>query len=558
MESSVQGDKTEWWRGASIYQIYPRSFCDSNGDGVGDLPGIISRLPYIAGLGVDAIWISPFFRSPMKDFGYDVADYCDVDPLFGTLEDFDHLLVKAHALGLKVIIDQVLSHTSDQHDWFKRSRMSRDNPTADWYVWVDPLPDGSPPNNWLSVFGGSAWQWEPRRCQYYLHNFLKSQPDLNFYNEAVQAQLIDTVRFWCERGVDGFRFDACNFHFHDRALRSNPPKQAKDSVASAIRQSNPYNMQDHVYDKTQAENLTFLKRLRLLLNQYGVAGLGEVGDDNGVEVMAQYTANGDKLHMAYSFNFLTEAFSAQHIRSEVERFELKINPVQGWGCWAFSNHDSERVLTRWAPHVTDPAERRCVAKVLLAVLASLRGSFCVYQGEELGLDEAEVDYDHLRDPYGIAFWPDYKGRDGCRTPIPWSARSAWAGFSTQEPWLPLSRAHIEASVDAQSDDPGSVLSFYRQFLAWRRTQHTLVKGDITFMAAPDAVLFFKRSMDNEEVFAAFNLSRNNAVIEVPLGLTALAGHGFAAQTVRAEGKRARVSLPPWAGFFGTRSKLTQY
>lgn len=554
----MSAEKTEWWRGASIYQIYPRSFCDSNGDGVGDLPGIVSRLPYIAALGVDAIWISPFFRSPMKDFGYDVSDYCDVDPLFGNLDDFDRLLTEAHALGLKVIIDQVLSHTSDQHEWFKRSRMSRDNEYADWYVWVDPQPDGSPPNNWLSVFGGSAWQWEPRRCQYYLHNFLKAQPDLNFYNETVQARLLDTVRFWCERGVDGFRFDACNFHFHDKALRSNPPKLAKPGAASSIHQSNPYNMQEHAFDKTQPENLVFLQRLRLLLNEYGVAGLGEVGDDNGVEVMAQYTANGDKLHMAYSFNFLTDVFSATHIRSEVERFEARINPVKGWGCWAFSNHDSERVLTRWTPEVSDPAERQRVAKLLLAVLASLRGSFCLYQGEELGLGEAQVDFERLRDPYGIAFWPDYKGRDGCRTPMPWDAHAAWAGFSTHEPWLPVARAHSEAAVSVQQDDPQSVLNFCRQFLAWRRTQPALSRGEIHFLPAPESVLCFTRSLNHEDVFAAFNLSRNNAVIDVPLGLCALTGHGFAAQAVRAEGKRARVSLPPWAGFFGTRSKLTQY
>lgn len=550
----MQGNNTEWWRGASIYQIYPRSFCDSNGDGIGDLPGIISRLPYIADLGVDAIWISPFFRSPMKDFGYDVADYCDVDPMFGTLEDFDRLLSTAHGLGLKVIIDQVLSHTSDQHVWFKRSRLSRDNPYADWYVWVDPLPDGSPPNNWLSVFGGVAWQWDSRRCQYYLHNFLSSQPDLNFDCEAVQAQLLETVRFWCERGVDGFRFDACNFHFHDKLLRNNPPKVGNEASSAGTNHSNPYYMQEHTYDKTRPENLVFLQRLRTVLDEYGVASLGEVGDDACVDVMAQYTANGDKLHMAYSFNFLTEVFTPQHIRNEVEHLEAKVNAVQGWGCWAFSNHDSERVLTRWASDVTDPTERQAVAKVLIGVLGSLRGSFCVYQGEELGLDEADVAYEHLRDPYGIAFWPDYRGRDGCRTPIPWEAQAAWAGFSTNEPWLPLSRKHIDLAVDVQQANPLSVLSFYQHFLTWRRKQPALISGSIEFIKAPDSVLCFKRCLDGEEVFAAFNLSCNTVAIDVPLGITALTGHGFAALSIREEGKRAHVSLPPWAGFFGVCSR----
>lgn len=239
----------EWWRGAVIYQIYPRSFMDSNGDGIGDLPGITSRLDHVASLGVDAIWVSPFFRSPMKDFGYDVADYRAVDPIFGTLADFDEMLARAHALGLKIIIDQVLSHTSDQHAWFAESRTSRDNPKADWYVWADPRPDGTPPNNWLSVFGGPAWQWDSRRRQYYLHSFLQEQPDLNFHCAEVQEALLGEVRFWCERGVDGFRFDACNHQFHDALLRDNPPASAASlDEVSTVRADNPYAMQQHLYE----------------------------------------------------------------------------------------------------------------------------------------------------------------------------------------------------------------------------------------------------------------------------------------------------------------------
>ena len=268
--------RNDWWRGAVIYQIYPRSFKDSNGDGVGDLPGITSKLTYVAELGVDAIWISPFFRSPMKDFGYDVSDYRDVDPIFGSLEDFDELIRQDHALGLKVIIDQVLSHTSDQHAWFKASRDSRDNPKADWYVWADARADGSPPNNWLSVFGGSAWRWDTRRRQYYLHSFLAEQADLNFHHPEVQDALLEEVRFWCKRGVDGFRFDACNHHFHDQALRNNPP--AVQQNVSTVRADNPYAMQMHWYDKSQPENLDFLERLREVLDEYGVASVGEVGD----------------------------------------------------------------------------------------------------------------------------------------------------------------------------------------------------------------------------------------------------------------------------------------
>ena len=346
-----------------IYQIYPRSFQDSNGDGVGDLPGITRRLAYVAALGVDAIWISPFFRSPMKDFGYDVSDYRDVDPIFGTLTDFDALLAEAHRLGLKVMIDQVLSHTSDQHAWFKESRTSRDNAKHDWYVWADPQPDGTPPNNWLSVFGGSAWHWDSRRRQYYLHSFLTSQPDLNFHCEAVQQALLEEVRFWCERGVNGFRFDACNHQVHDRLLRSNPA--AEGGEVSTVRPDNPYAMQLHVHDKSQPENLVFLERLREVLDAFGAASVGEVGDENPPPLMADYTEAGRRLHMAYSFSLLTPVGRAGHVRAQVEALERELARTGGWGCWALSNHDVPRIASRWflagADGAADPRQSRTPA-----------------------------------------------------------------------------------------------------------------------------------------------------------------------------------------------------
>ena len=264
-----------WWRGAVIYQIYPRSFQDSNGDGIGDLSGIVQRLPYVASLGVDAIWISPFFTSPMKDFGYDVSDYCDVDPMFGSLSDFDAVVDTAHRLGMRVMIDLVLSHTSDQHEWFKQSRSNRDNPRSDWYVWSDPKPDGTPPNNWLSIFGGSAWQWDSRREQYYLHNFLVEQPDLNFHNPDVQDALLDVARFWLNRGVDGFRLDTINFYVHDKELRDNPALTPEERNATIAPSVNPYNHQNHLYDKNQPENLEFLRRLRAVMEPFGAAAVGE-------------------------------------------------------------------------------------------------------------------------------------------------------------------------------------------------------------------------------------------------------------------------------------------
>uniref|UniRef100_UPI003F6A0C83 alpha-amylase family glycosyl hydrolase n=1 Tax=Marivivens donghaensis TaxID=1699413 RepID=UPI003F6A0C83 len=292
----------DWWRGAVIYQIYPRSYQDSNGDGIGDLLGIVQRLPYIASLGVDAIWISPFFTSPMKDFGYDVSDYCDVDPMFGSLADFDAVIETAHSLGIRVMIDLVLSHTSDVHPWFVESRQSRDNDKADWYVWSDPKPDGTAPNNWLSIFGGSAWQWDARREQYYLHNFLVSQPDLNFHNPKVQEALLDVGRFWLNRGVDGFRLDTINFYMHDEHLRDNPPLPKEMRNATIAPSVNPYNHQEHLYDKNHPKNLDFLRKLRAVMEPFGAAAVGEVGDaQRGLEIMGQYTRGTDAMQMCYAF-----------------------------------------------------------------------------------------------------------------------------------------------------------------------------------------------------------------------------------------------------------------
>jgi len=313
----------DWWRGAVIYQIYPRSFQDSNNDGIGDLGGIVQRLPYIADLGVDAIWISPFFTSPMKDFGYDVSNYCDVDPMFGTLADFDAVIQTAHDLGVRVMIDLVLSHTSDQHPWFKESRVSQDNGKSDWYVWADPKPDGNPPNNWLSIFGGPAWHWEGQRQQYYLHNFLTSQPDLNFHNPDVQNALLDVARFWLDRGVDGFRLDTINFYVHDKQLRDNPPLPADQRNATIAPQVNPYNHQEHLYDKNQPENLAFLRKLRAVMTPYGAAAVGEVGDaQRGLEIMGEYTAGDDLMQMCYAFEFLAnDAPSAADITEVLEKVD---------------------------------------------------------------------------------------------------------------------------------------------------------------------------------------------------------------------------------------------
>ena len=501
----------DWWRGAAIYQIYPRSFQDSNEDGIGDLAGIIHRLEHIAKLGVDGIWISPFFRSPMLDFGYDVSDYRDVDPMFGTLGDFDALIERAHQLGLKVLIDLVLSHSSSEHPWFKESRSSRDNQRADWYVWADPKPDGSPPNNWLSIFGGPAWEWDGERMQYYLHNFLVEQPDLNFHNPDVQSELLDIARYWLERGVDGFRLDTVNFYVHDAQLRDNPAlpvEERNDKTAPAV---NPYNWQDHLYDKTQPENLDFLRKLRAVMDEFpGSTSVGEVGEgQRGAEVQAEYTKGNDLLHMCYDFDFLSAEFPTGTQVAKVMSRNMEIG-ADGWPCWAFSNHDVARHRSRW--NLGEAAY-----KVYAALLMSLRGSICLYQGEELGLTEAYVAFEDLQDPYGKRFWPKFKGRDGCRTPMAWITDNRLGGFTDAHPWLPVAVEHLSQSVAAQEDDPDSMLSFYRAMLAFRKAHEPLRKGSMTILEQDEGGISFLREHDGQTLFCAFNLSGTARPISYPPG-----------------------------------------
>ncbi len=535
-----------WWRGGVIYQIYPRSFADSNGDGIGDLPGITAHLEHVAGLGVDAIWLSPFFRSPMKDFGYDVSDYCDVDPMFGTLDDFRALVAKAHGLGLRVMIDQVLSHCSDQHPWFVQSRQDACNDKADWFVWADAKPDGTPPNNWLSIFGGSAWQWDTRRCQYYLHNFLASQPDLNFHHPAVQEALLATVKFWLDLGVDGYRLDTANFYFHDALLRDNPPRGRPSGEDPAVTAVNPYAWQWHRYDKSRPENLVFLQRLRGLLDQYPhTTMVGEIGDDDGLARVAEYTGGGDKLHMAYCFDLLGSAHDAPFLHGVFARFESIAS--EGWPCWALSNHDVVRLATRW----NALGARQGLQRLALALQLSLRGSPCLYQGEELGLPEADIAYEQLQDPYGKTMWPEFKGRDGCRTPMPWRADAADGGFaatpSAQAPWLPVPDGHKSLAVDVQVTQPDSTLAFFRRIIHWRKQQPALVHGSMAVLPAHPQVLAFVRQHADQRLLCVFNFSAETVRWPLPdAGATVgdlldLGGVGL--PPARREG--AVVELAPW-------------
>jgi alpha-glucosidase len=519
-----------WWRGAVIYQIYPRSFRDSNGDGVGDLKGVLEKLDHVAALGVDGIWLSPFFASPMKDFGYDVSDYLGVDPLFGSMADFDAVLARAHALGLKVIIDQVWSHTSSQHPWFVESAASRDNPRADWYVWSEAKPDGTPPNNWQASFGGPAWTWNPRRRQYYLHNFLPEQPDLNYWNPDVQDAIMDVATFWLDKGVDGFRLDVINYIFHDRALRDNPAAGHNQTPSLTTR------FQRHIYNRSRPEALPFLGRLRALTDRHqGRMMVGEVFDEAALERQKEYVLPPDRLHTAYGFHLLeasaaTPALFARALEAWAD--------APGWPAWSLGNHDVERFASRLA-RAGDPRQVR----ILLAALLCLRGTIFLYQGEELGLPQAHVPFERLRDPFAIAAYDGGAGRDGARTPMPWTAEGPAAGFSDGgETWLPVDPGHRPLAADRQEADAGSTLHFTRGLIAMRRASAALKWGEAEVRPTPDGVLGFERGHGGEHLLCLFELTGTPAEVPVESAWrlrSAFNGAGSPRPGV--------VNLPPFAG-----------
>ena len=512
---------TEWWRSAIIYQIYPRSFLDTNNDGIGDLPGITEKIPYIKDLGIDGIWISPFFKSPMKDFGYDVSDYRDVDPIFGTLDDFKTLLSVAHDHNLKIIIDLVLSHTSDQHPWFEQSRKDKTNPKADWYVWADGKTDKNgktiPPNNWVSCFGGPAWTYDKTRNQYYMHNFLTEQPDLNFHNPEVQDAALDLCRFWLDMGVDGFRLDTVNFYFHDQELRDNPPRTEGTEFALQLEKDTPYSQQQHIFDKSRPENLDFLTRLREVMNEYPETfTVGEIGDDHPYKLACEYTIGNDRLHTTYNTHMMTGAIkklTAQIIQTPVETVfnwsksdnKPEKNAVP-WPGWAFSNHDVVRAASRWYKEFDQSPQ---FSKLLIALLGCLPGTLFIYQGEELGLPEAKIPFEKLQDPWAKETWPEWQGRDGCRTPMPWNNTNNNTGFSSAAPWLPIPETHDSRAANLQEEDQNSVLNFTKKFFTWRKNQETLLKGKTEFITTNDSdILEIHRRHNNINTICIFNLSEN--------------------------------------------------
>jgi alpha-glucosidase len=445
-----------------------------------------------------------------------VADHCAVDPAFGSLADADRLIEAAHARGLRVLLDLVGGHTSDRHPWFEASRRSRSAPTADWYVWADPAPDGTPPNNWLSVFGGSAWAWEPRRRQYYLHHFLASQPTLNLHNEAVVEALLGIARFWLERGADGFRIDAVDFLAHDPALRSNPPLPPAGGMPAKL-----FGLQQHLHDMMHPAAFALLRRLRALLDAYpGAVALGEVSSQEGAfERIAAYTEGDAHLHMAYTLRPLRNGFDHSTVAALLQ--DAIATCARGWPCLSFSNHDVERAASRWAPGgVADPRFTR----LALGLLLSLPGSVCLYQGEELGLPDAVLREEEIRDPFGMTYWPEFKGRDGSRTPMPWRPDAPHAGFTTGTPWLPVPEAHRAMAAAAQEADPHSTLHFCRRLLALRRAEPALRRGEAVPLALRAPLLGFVRREAARSLTVLCNLSPETVPLPPTLhGLVPLAG-----------------------------------
>jgi alpha-glucosidase len=490
-----------WWKHGVVYQIYPRSFMDASGDGVGDLEGIRQRLGHLAWLGVDAIWLSPCFPSPNKDFGYDVSDYCAVDPLFGSIADLDRLIREAHGNGIRVILDWVPNHTSDEHAWFRESRSSRESPKRDWYVWRDAAPGGGPPNNWHAVFGGSAWEWDEATGQFYLHSFLKEQPDLDWRNPEVEAAMHDVLRFWLDRGVDGFRIDVIHRIAKDPELRDNPLHE--NGLPGFLGQV-------HAHDENHADVHDFLSRLRGVLDAYPERmAVGEVAlsHPDPAEV-ARYYGHGDQLHLAFNFSFMHQRWAAPLLRQEIERFCALLSE-RGWPCWVLSNHDFPRHATRH----DHPTLGEARARVAAALLLTLRGTPFLYYGEEIGMRNVPIPEDRLRDPLAWTIHPKLS-RDPERTPMQWSDGPN-GGFTTGEPWLPLADDFALRNVEKQHWDPGSILHLYRDLISLRRVSPALERGTMHWLPGPEDVLAYERRHADARALVALNLGDEPARVPLP-------------------------------------------
>ncbi len=501
-----------WWQRGVVYQIYPRSFMDSNNDGIGDLQGVIDRLDTLNdgtenSLGIDAIWLSPFFPSPMKDFGYDVSDYTDVDPMFGDLATFDKLVEEAHKRGIKIIIDYVPNHTSDEHPWFKESRSSRDNPKRDWYIWRDAKPDGSEPNNWGSVFGGSAWEWDEHTQQYYFHQFVPGQPDLNWRNPEVREAMYNVLRFWMDRGVDGFRMDVIYMIWKHPDMPDQPWVEGADGRG----EGDIYSRQQQIYSMNYEGIHDIIKQIRGVIDEYPErVMIGEIWLELP-ERLKYHGENGDEFHMPFNFDFIAEGdffnstgWSAEKYRSLVDNYEAAV-PAGGWPNYVLGNHDVQRLASRLGSQ-----ER---ARLAALMLLTLRGTPTIYMGEELGMVNGDIKPEQMQDPQGINLGVE-NTRDVCRTPMQWD-RSEYAGFSDVEPWLPVNETYKERNYAVESNDPRSMLSLYRKLL-WVRKQHkSLAVGAYQSLDAPENVYLFERIHGDEKHLIALNFGSEAVTVSLP-------------------------------------------
>lgn len=500
----MTGRSQLWWRDGVFYQIYPRSYQDSNGDGVGDIKGIIARLPYVSALGVDAIWLSPIFPSPMADFGYDISDYVGIDPLFGTKADFDALVSAAHAAGLKIILDLVPNHTSDQHPWFIESRSSRDNPKRDWYLWRDPQANGSAPNNWMSEFGGSAWQFDAKTQQYYYHAFLAQQPDLNWRNRQVRAAIYDVMRFWLRKGVDGFRVDVIWHLIKDEQFRDNPPNPG-------IRPNRPpHESLLPRYNADQAEVQDVIAEMRGVIDEFeGRVLIGEIYLPFE-RLVAYYGKDLAGAHLPFNFALLSAPWNARAIEKIIAEYEAAL-PPGAWPNWVLGNHDRPRVASRVGQDQ---------ARVAAMLLLTLRGTPTLYYGDEIGMHQVAIAPDQVRDPFEKNVPGIGVGRDGCRTPMQWDA-TPHAGFSTAQPWLPLPDDYVHENAANLAADGQSILSLYRALIKLRKQTPALVSGAYVPLAAEGELLLYKRQDDKGSLLVALNLG--DEPVSVRSGTIGLSG-----------------------------------
>ncbi|AJE49076.1 alpha-amylase family glycosyl hydrolase [Celeribacter indicus] len=507
----------EWWRGAVFYEVYVHSFNDTTGNGLGDIRGIIEKLDYIHSLGVDGLWLTPIYDSPQSDNGYDVRDFRAVYPPFGTLDDVRDLIGESHRRGLKIMFDFVLGHTSEEHPWFLESSASRDNDKVDWYVWADPAPDGGPPNNWISSFGGRAWRWVPQRAQFCYRPFLRSQPALNLANQQVMAEMIDAMRFWLDMGLDGFRLDAVQCLAYDRDLRSNPPARASDNPSVGGGPNNPFKKQIHLFDRDVPEAIPILHHVRRIAEEYDPPRvlIGELADVDSSRLAPKYTVGNDRLHAVYDFDIINRC---ETLMDWIEMLEIRSRYlVPGSSLNVFTNHDSERSVSKLMRRACEAGQAREGAKLLLFLQGTLAGGAILFQGEELGLEQPELCREDIKDPWAKALWPDFNGRDGVRCPLPWEAGAPHCGFSdADETWQKVPETHRASAVDRQEDDPESVLHFTRRLLRWRRDVPLLKTApEMILSDATSEVIAFEREKSGESLMCFANFALKPKEIALP-------------------------------------------